>query len=296
MANHNQKRHLSQFFTPQAVVEFMYNLVGFDPLWKVMDPACGDGAFLKEALRRGASAVGGVDIDCEALEAARENLQEFEGRFQLFCQDGLAEVASDNGLWKGHYDLVVGNPPFASSKWRVRDREVLRHFTLAHTEEERKSQQLPLLGESIRPVKTRVSQVIEVLFLERFVQLARPEGKVAIILPEGVFANSNLLYVREWLVQNWTIEAVVGLPRDTFKDTGTTAKTAVLFLEKRRPPAGHKTVLAEVGHLCPNGQPNEEFHKVVAALGQPVAIPARLQVAAESGQGYEVPPQDQKAE
>jgi len=266
MANHNQKRHLSQFFTPSAVVEFMFDLVDFDPLWKVMDPACGDGAFLKEALRRGAAAVAGVDIDSEAIEAAEENLREFEGRFRLFCQDGLADIKCESGFWKEHYDLVIGNPPFASSKWRVRDKEILRHFTLAHTEDERNSLQLPLLDESVRPVKTRASQVIEVLFLERFVQLARPGGKVAIILPEGVFANTNLRYVREWLVQNFTIHAVVGLPRDTFKDTGTNAKTAILYLEKRRPPEGHQVLLAEVGQINLNDGPNPELATVVAAL------------------------------
>lgn len=273
MSNHNQKRHLSQFFTPQAVVEFMFDLVGFDPLWKIMDPACGDGAFLEQALRRGASVVAGVDIDPEAIEAARANLRRFEGRFQLFYQDGLAEIAGDSGFWKEHYDLVIGNPPFASSKWRVRDKETLRQFTLAQVEDEKQALQLPLLGESLRPVKTRVSQVIEVLFLERFVQLARPGGKVAIILPEGVFVNSNLLYVREWLVQNFTIQAVIGLPRDTFKNTGTTAKTAILCLEKRKPPAKHQVVLAEVGEIDLNGGPNPELEAVVAALrGQEGAL------------------------
>lgn len=89
---------------------------------------------------------------------------------------------------------------------------------------------------------------------------------VAIILPEGVFANSNLRYVREWLVENFTLRAVVGLPRDTFKDAGTTAKTAILYLEKRRPPEGHQVLLAEVGQINPNGQPNLELGTVVTAL------------------------------
>lgn len=101
MGNDNQKQRLSQFFTPQVVVEFMFSLVGFDPLWKVVDPACGDGAFLKEALRRDASAVAGVDVDPKAIEAARTNLQRFESRFYLFCQDGLrlrATVVSGKGI------------------------------------------------------------------------------------------------------------------------------------------------------------------------------------------------------
>jgi len=266
MGNHNQKRHLSQFFTSQVVVEFMFDLLGFDPFWKIVDPACGDGAFLKEALRRGASAVAGVDIDPEAIESARSNLQEFEGRFHLFCQDGLAEIAGDSGFWKGHYDLVIGNPPFASGKWRVRDKRILRNFALAHTEDMRNTLILPGLDKELHPLKTRTSQVIEVLFLERFIQFAKPGGKVAIILPEGVFANSNLRYVREWLAQSFTIQAVIGLPRETFKGTGTMAKTAILYLEKRRPPAGQQALLAEVGRIDLNGRPNPELETVVAAL------------------------------
>jgi len=262
----NQKRHLSQFFTPEVVVQFMFDLVGFDPLWKVMDPACGDGAFLKEALKRGASVVAGMDIDPEAIEAAQENLHKFGGRFRLLCQNGLMDIGCNSGFWKEHYDLVIGNPPFASSKWRVRDKETLRQFTLAQIEDEKHTFQLPLLGESLRPVKTRESQVIEVLFLERFIQLARPGGKVTIILPEGIFANSNLRYAREWLVKNFTIHAVVGLPRQTFKDMGTTAKTAILYMEKHKPPESHQVLLAEVGQFDLNVGVNPELEAVVAAV------------------------------
>ena len=64
-------------------MEFMFDMVSFDPLWKVADPACGDGAFLREACQRGASTVAGVDLDLEAIETARENLREFEGRLRL---------------------------------------------------------------------------------------------------------------------------------------------------------------------------------------------------------------------
>ncbi len=148
MSDFELKRHLSQFFTPEPVVRFMFDLAGFNPLWKVADPACGDGAFLKEALRRGASAVAGIDIDPEAIEPARENLQEFESRFRLFCQDGLAKIETENVFWKEHYDLVIGNPPFAGSKWRVRDKEILRHFTLAHMEDNKHAIQLSLLRDS----------------------------------------------------------------------------------------------------------------------------------------------------
>ena len=265
----NQKRHLSQFFTPEVVVRFMFDLVDFNPLWKVMDPACGDGAFLKVALERGADTVAGIDKDPEAIDDAHKNLQGFEGPFRVFCQDALGELDAESGLWKGRYDLVIGNPPFASSKYRIREKHTLRNFTLAQTQDMAQALILPGLEKELHPIKARASQVIEVLFLERFIQFAKPGGKVAIILPEGIFANSNLRYVREWLVDNFTIRAVIGLPRDTFKETGTTAKTAILYLEKHKAPPDHSVMLAEVTEINLDGNNNPQLAKVLEAFERP---------------------------
>lgn len=110
------------------------------------------------------------------------------------------------------------------------------------------------------------SQVIEVLFLERFIRLAKPNGKVIIILPEGIFANSNLKHVREWLVRNFTLHAVIGLPRDVFKHTGTTAKTAILYLENRKPNPKHKTTLVEISELRLDGSNNKQLKTALMAF------------------------------
>ena len=259
---------MSQFFTPEAAVRFMFDLVDFNPLWKVMDPACGDGAFMRIALERGAAAVAGIDKDPGAIGGARQSLRAFDGRYCLYCQDGLDEVSDASGFWAGHYDLVIGNPPFASSKNRIRENYILRNFTLAQTEEAVETLVLPGLDKELHPFRARASQVIEVLFLERFIRLAKPGGKVAIILPEGIFANSNLRYVREWLVNNFTVRVIVGLPRETFKETGTMAKTAILYLEKKRPPADHMVLLSEVTEIDLHDNNNPQLAKVLQAFGR----------------------------
>jgi type I restriction enzyme M protein len=263
-SNPNKKR-LGQYFTPPAIVDFMYDLVGFDPLWKVIDPACGEGVFLLKALERGGAMVVGVDIDPAAIERARALLGRRGERVRLFCQDGLADLQTENAFWRGHYDLVIGNPPFAASQYRVRDPQVLQRFEVAHEDLPDQGTTLNLFGEDVtlRRRRKKASQVIEVLFLERFVQLAKPGGKVAIILPEGVFANSNLRPVRAWLIKNFTVQVVVALPRETFKATGTNAKTSLLYLEKSPPPPGHRVLLAEVSQVDVNGGPNEELETIV---------------------------------
>jgi len=73
---------------------------------------------------------------------------------------------------------------------------------------------------------------IEILFINRFIQLAHPGGWIAIIIPDGILTNSNSHYVREFVSEKAKVEAIVSLPRNAFKNVGTTAKTSILFLQK----------------------------------------------------------------
>jgi len=73
---------------------------------------------------------------------------------------------------------------------------------------------------------------IEILFLERFIQLVKPGGWIAIIIPDGILTNSNSHYVREFVSERARVEAIVSLPRNAFKNVGTSAKTSILFLQK----------------------------------------------------------------
>jgi type I restriction enzyme M protein len=54
---------------------------------------------------------------------------------------------------------------------------------------------------------------------------------MAIVLPQGKFNNATLAYIREWILRQARLIAVVGLHPNTFKPhTGT--KTSILFLQK----------------------------------------------------------------
>lgn len=251
MPKMTRKKKLGQFFTPKIIVDFMYDLVSLGPLDKVIDPSCGEGIFLMGALDHGCGAVTGIDIDEDTIEGCRINLRNYGDNFHLLCQDGLKDIETENCFWKGNYDLAIGNPPFNSRSYRIQDKKILRRFELAGVEESDNDNYLPLSLDNklIKPTRLRASQAIEVLFLEHFITLCKPGGKVVIILPEGVFANTNMRNVRRYLVNNTTIKAIIGLPRDTFKSTGTKAKTAILYLHTKKPKNGHKTFLASVESL-----------------------------------------------
>jgi adenine-specific DNA-methyltransferase len=118
------QRQLGQYWTPEVLVDFMLDIAQFQPDWKVIDPACGEGVFLKRALERGAQQVVGIDIDPETLERARENLAPYGDRVRLYLQDGLLPIEDPDPYWQSDYDLVIGNPPFAATGYRVRDPKI----------------------------------------------------------------------------------------------------------------------------------------------------------------------------
>lgn len=85
-----------------------------------------------------------------------------------------------------------------------------------------------------------------VLFIDRCLQLLKPGGRLMIVLPDGILCNSGDRYVREYIMGKKDektgefvngkaiVKAVISLPADTFKLSGTGAKTSILYLQKRQ--------------------------------------------------------------
>lgn len=70
-----------------------------------------------------------------------------------------------------------------------------------------------------------------ILFIERVIDLLNPGGRAVVVLPQGIFNNSDEKYVRKFITGRARILAVVGLHGNSFKPhTGT--KTSLLFLKK----------------------------------------------------------------
>jgi type I restriction enzyme M protein len=88
-------------------------------------------------------------------------------------------------------------------------------------------------GVSKKKGKVAKSLPQEVAFLNRCVEFLAPNGKLAIVLPDGVLSGSSMQFVREWLLRQARIRAVVSLPSETFAPFGAGVKTSILVLEKR---------------------------------------------------------------
>lgn len=205
------KDHLAQYFTPPAVAAFAFDALAALGVRagrpRLIDPACGDGVFLRLARQRLPKAdLWGCDLDGALAERWRAaGLAGPAAR--MLVQDGLHDAPCD-GVASGTFDLVVGNPPYGFGVPR------------------------PAAGERI-----------EALFLRRFVELARPGGWLAIVVPEGILANARSQKLRDWFLARAALRAVIALPEATFGRTGTRARTAIL-LARKDPQAGRLVVLA----------------------------------------------------
>lgn len=208
-----------QFLTPKEVAEFIVRLVSKETEHGVgIDPSCGDGVFLNELLKAGFREVIGIDLDSEVL---KDIPSEIKRKAIVLKGDGLKFVGSGNA--------IVGNPPFSAKYGRITDQEILKSFELG---------------------KGRKSQAIEILFLEKFLQLASPGGVVGIILPQGIFSGIPMRYVREFILEHSGVLAVVSLPRNIFSNN-TTSKTSILFVQKDRRDTKTFMAIADTLHDLP---------------------------------------------
>lgn len=72
----------------------------------------------------------------------------------------------------------------------------------------------------------------ENLFIERYYQLLRENGRMGIVLPESVYDTTENKYIRLFLYKYFKIKAVVSLPQLTFEPY-TSTKTSILFAQKK---------------------------------------------------------------
>ena len=101
------KRAYGQFFTPEPVVACCYQLCAssLPAMPQIVDPACGDGAFLRYAVAYAITdrdQISGCDLDpalADALATA--------GLPNVHQADGLDPAS----LPTAAFDLVIGNPP-----------------------------------------------------------------------------------------------------------------------------------------------------------------------------------------
>lgn len=251
-----------QFFTPRNVIKMMVDIIDPDEKTMIIDPACGTGGFLIESLRHVWNKVEtkgkklgwsekrleeekqyvattyfrGIDKDSFVAKVTKAYMAIIgDGRGGIFCESSLEHPKEWSNKCQdkvdlGKFDVVLSNPPFGS-KIPVKEEKTLKQFTFGHKwkfdKKEKKWEQQTELNN--KGAKAGVEP--QILFIERCLQLLKVGGKLGIVLPDGVYGNDKLGYIREYLKKHTKILAIIDVPSETFQPN-TSTKTTILIAEK----------------------------------------------------------------
>jgi type I restriction enzyme M protein len=256
LVNKSSKGEKGQYFTPRHVIDMCVKMLNPHRGEYMIDTAAGSCGFpvhtvfhltghlfknaeISDEYKTDVLRVFGIDFDERAVRVSRTlNLIAGDGQTNVLHLNTLDynswdEVIKDtnwattygagfkrlkrlqskgrqNQLFK--FDVLMANPPFAGD---IKEPNILSNYDLGFDGNDKQ--------------RNKVGR--DILFIERNLDFVRPGGRLAIVLPQGRFNNSNDDHIRNFIAERARILAVVGLHANTFKPhTGT--KTSVLFLQK----------------------------------------------------------------
>ena len=211
-----------EFFTPQEVGELLARIAidGRNSVNKVYDPCCGSGGLLlkfakilgKENVRNGYF---GQEINLTTYNLARINMFLHDVNFDKF-DIALGDTLKEPAHWDDEpFDAIVSNPPY-SIKW------------------EGKGNPLNINDARFSPAGVLApASKADLAFTMHMLSWLSAEGTAAIVEFPGVLYRGGAEgKIRDYLVRNNFVEAVIQLPADLF--FGTTIATCIIVLKKNK--------------------------------------------------------------
>ncbi|HTM22922.1 MAG TPA: N-6 DNA methylase, partial [Kofleriaceae bacterium] len=219
-ADRGARRAAGAYYTPPHLIDFAVDraLAELPRDAAILDPACGAGAFLLAAHRRGFTNLFGIDLDPTAIVVCRCALALAGAQAHLQVGDGLAiDVRAD---------AVIGNPPWGQKglKYSRAQAAALRaRFTTARG--------------VLDPFK---------LFVERAHQLLAPGGRWALVLPDIILLKDQQP-VRDLILAGSAIDWIVHLERPF---PAVNLDAVIITGRRGPPPPGHRV---SIWHSLPPG-------------------------------------------
>ena len=231
-ADVTRRNKAGEFYTPRSVVRMMVEIL--DPVGgeSIYDPACGTGGMLLAAIdhvkgnggdpRTFFGKVYGQEKNLTTSSVARMNLV-LHGieDFQIIRGDTLRDPAFTDGAGGlAAFDCVIANPPFSLKEW---GREVWENDPWG-----RARHGLP------------PDSYGDYAFVQHMIASMAQTGssRMAVVLPQGaLFRKSAEGKIREALLKEDVVEAVIGLAPNLFYGTGLAGCVVIL---RRKKPVGRK--------------------------------------------------------
>lgn len=209
-----------EYYTPRAVTQFMAEMVAPRLGETVLDPACGTGGFLTNALEHVREAY----VNTPEQEAELQRLVrgvEKKPLPHLLCTTNMllhgidvpTNIRHDNTLTRplrdygpsDRVEVILTNPPFGG----MEEDGIEANF----------------------PKKFQTKETAD-LFLVLIMHLLKPGGRAAIVLPDGsLFGEGVKSRIKEQLLEECNLHTIVRLPKGVFAPY-TDINTNLLFFTK----------------------------------------------------------------
>ncbi len=249
---------MGQYFTPDPVVDLAVGIMKPTASDMILDPFCGSGHFLSRCLDYIVEKQGdkldsyalhqfkffhlhGIEksdrmvriamTDMMLHDDGHTNIRNLDSLLSFENYPDITALGDANEKTPEVFSMILTNPPFGSIM-RQEVMEMVGRFQLGN-----KKKSLPL----------------EILGLERCFQFLKPNGKLAIVLPDGLLKNKTSLFVRNWIENVAKIKAVISLPEEAFNPYGATVKTSLCVFQKygkdEKPDQNHDAFLCELENI-----------------------------------------------
>lgn len=270
--NFRNNKEDAQYMTPAEITIPILSVVfndfdkenyfsNIDPsTFTIMDPTCGVGTLIVESARKyidylhhhGAdedtiqkflshSIIGQDKVDRMVRFSKINTLLLGANSQNIYIGNSISEDTYIDSM-AGKVDFIFTNPPFGA-EYAYSDLDYNKFCYLS---------ELPQSGSTLSS---------EVLMLLKCLHLLKPNGKLAIVLPDGIFSSKGInVNIRNYLLENYTINAVFEMPVVTFAQAGTRTKTSILYLTKTKPDTNQRIVMGvcdDIGYVVKerNGVP-----------------------------------------
>lgn len=220
------KNDLGEYFTPRHIVKTMVRLVNPRIGETIYDPFCGTGGFLIESFRYiynnmarteanlrtlRENTVYGNEITNTARITKMNMILAGDGHSNINMRDSLASPIDGKATWKDEdgnihhygYDIVLANMPY-SQKTKHGD---------------------------LYDLPTTNGDSICVQHCMKAINSTSPNGRMALVVPEGFLFRKDLTRTREYLLDNCQLQSIISLPQGVFLPY-TGVKTDIIYATK----------------------------------------------------------------